>query len=388
MASSSSTLHKVSAKDVCSLCVGAALGALVASSYWARRQSNAVAAQKDVALAAERPAKKKSPANEKVSTDTPGRVSAPRLSDAKDAANEGQLEPREKQTRTQRRKAREQAPTAGVPSSAAARGGEAKATSREVVCCDAVEWLRKPNIVPEGAFIFTSLPDVSEVQEFAPTLADWRAWFLEASRCVFRALPPGGLAVFYQTDIRVPEVGQVSKAFIVLSAAAEVPEVSLIWHKIVHFDNVDQPSHSSNTVKYTHLLCFRRGPPDVGVSFASGAEVGGMIPDVVARGQKPWGLKNAARCMGAGATLAVLKAVSRRLAGSIHTVVDPFCGAGTVLAIGNALGLHAVGVDISPRRCKQAKALDGVELLAGRPPASAHQGSNKADAKAAEAQEA
>merc|ERR1712151_485404 len=92
---------------------------------------------------------------------------------------------------------------------------------------------------------------------------------------------------------------------------------------------------------------------------------GGMIPDVVGRGQKPWGLKNAARCMGAGATVAVLKAMKRRLP-EVDTIVDPFCGAGTVLAIGNSLGLHAIGVDLSNRRVKQAKALDGTVLLAGR----------------------
>ena len=40
-----------------------------------------------------------------------------------------------------------------------------------------------------------------------------------------------------------------------------------------------------------------------------------------------------------------------------RTVVDPFCGWGTVLAVANALGLDAIGVDCSARMCKKARAL-------------------------------
>ena len=44
-----------------------------------------------------------------------------------------------------------------------------------------------------------------------------------------------------------------------------------------------------------------------------------------------------------------------------RTVVDPFCGRGTVLAVANALGLDALGVDLSAKRCRRARAL----VLAG-----------------------
>ena len=40
-----------------------------------------------------------------------------------------------------------------------------------------------------------------------------------------------------------------------------------------------------------------------------------------------------------------------------RTIVDPFCGWGTVLAVANALGLDAVGVDVSARMCKRARQL-------------------------------
>ena len=41
-----------------------------------------------------------------------------------------------------------------------------------------------------------------------------------------------------------------------------------------------------------------------------------------------------------------------------RTVVDPFCGLGTMLAVANAHGLDAVGVERSPKRAERARALD------------------------------
>jgi hypothetical protein len=39
------------------------------------------------------------------------------------------------------------------------------------------------------------------------------------------------------------------------------------------------------------------------------------------------------------------------------TVVDPFSGRCTELAVANAVGLAAIGVDCSPKRCRAAEAL-------------------------------
>ncbi len=38
-------------------------------------------------------------------------------------------------------------------------------------------------------------------------------------------------------------------------------------------------------------------------------------------------------------------------------VVDPFCGRGTVLAVANELGLDALGVELSAKRCRAARNL-------------------------------
>ena len=47
---------------------------------------------------------------------------------------------------------------------------------------------------------------------------------------------------------------QVSKCFLVLKAAAEVEDVRLKWHKIVHFGTVDQPTF--NAVPWRHGRSF------------------------------------------------------------------------------------------------------------------------------------
>lgn len=49
----------------------------------------------------------------------------------------------------------------------------------------------------------------------------------QAVRQILGALPLNGVAVFYQTDVRLAEKGQVSKAFLVLKAAQEVPQAGV-----------------------------------------------------------------------------------------------------------------------------------------------------------------
>jgi tRNA G10 N-methylase Trm11 len=40
-----------------------------------------------------------------------------------------------------------------------------------------------------------------------------------------------------------------------------------------------------------------------------------------------------------------------------RVIVDPFCGRGSVLAVANALGLDAIGVDVGAKRCRAARTL-------------------------------
>jgi DNA modification methylase len=40
-----------------------------------------------------------------------------------------------------------------------------------------------------------------------------------------------------------------------------------------------------------------------------------------------------------------------------RTVVDPFCGIGSMLAVANAQGLDAIGVELSAKRAARARTL-------------------------------
>jgi tRNA G10 N-methylase Trm11 len=53
-----------------------------------------------------------------------------------------------------------------------------------------------------------------------------------------------------------------------------------------------------------------------------------------------------------------------KVAGGAEGVVDPFVGQGTVVAMANALGLHGIGVELSPKRCRKANNLNiDLELI-------------------------
>jgi tRNA G10 N-methylase Trm11 len=62
-----------------------------------------------------------------------------------------------------------------------------------------------------------------------------------------------------------------------------------------------------------------------------------------------------ARAMGREACDAVARFLLEQT--TCRTVVDPFCGLGTMLAVANLHGLDAVGVERSTRRAERARAL-------------------------------
>jgi tRNA G10 N-methylase Trm11 len=64
----------------------------------------------------------------------------------------------------------------------------------------------------------------------------------------------------------------------------------------------------------------------------------------------PW-----SRAMGVEACRVALRFVREETA--TRLVVDPFCGRGTVLAVANAMGFDALGIDLGAKRCKAARAL-------------------------------
>lgn len=100
------------------------------------------------------------------------------------------------------------------------------------------------------------------------------------------------------------------------------------------------------------MLCFSKG-----VRVTAATATADVLPSA---GNTTW-----ARGMGTAACTAACKFILQHT--STQTVVDPFCGHGTVLAVANQLGLNAVGVEISAKRAKQAEQLSaaGLQLTRG-----------------------
>lgn len=186
---------------------------------------------------------------------------------------------------------------------------------------------------PSPVSYVTSLPDVCEVPL---AFAAWRAWFIDAAAAVLAATPPEGVAIFYQTDIKHGGVW-VDKSYLV-QLAGERCGRQLAWHKIA----CRKPPGTLMFGRpgYAHLLCLAHDPrpePD-------------GLPDVFATGTMTW-----TRATGVAACRVACTYIQRFT--TTRTVVDPFCGRGTVLAVANALGLAAVGVDLSAKRCRIARNL-------------------------------
>lgn len=206
--------------------------------------------------------------------------------------------------------------------------------TRQVHCAEALSWLRASPVLA-GCSLITSLPDSSEVG-LQPDR--WRDWFQEAARAVLSRTPDDGVAIFFQTDVKKGGAW-VDKGWLV-QRAAEAEGVNLLWHKIVC--RVPPGEVSWGRAGYSHLLAFSRGLRP------NPAQSG---PDVLAElGEMTW-----VRAIGLVPCSFACRYVLRETA--TRTVVDPFCGVGTVLAVANALGLDAVGVELNRKRAADSRQL-------------------------------
>ncbi|MEZ0230519.1 MAG: DNA methyltransferase [Planctomycetota bacterium] len=210
------------------------------------------------------------------------------------------------------------------------------APRRVVHHADAIAWLRSAGRIA-GASVVTSLPDVSEVRGLG--LDEWQRWFTGAAALAMRSVPDEGVAIFFQSDIRKGGVW-VDKGLLVARGAEEAG-LALLFHRIVC--RKPPGTVTFGRASYSHLLGFGRVPRR-----APRRPAADVIPD--------GGFKPGVKAMGVEACVAACRFVLDET--PTRTVVDPFCGFGTVLAVANALGLEAVGVDHSERMCRRARALE------------------------------
>lgn len=181
----------------------------------------------------------------------------------------------------------------------------------------------------------TSLPDVSEVGLALPA---WQTWFLEAARLVIDAVPDESATLFFQSDIKRDGVW-IDKGALVMRAAEE-RGAHVLFHKIV----CRRPPGMLTLGRpgFTHLIAVSRSMkcPDVL-----------PIPDVIVdTGRQLW-----VRAMGVRAAAHAVRFARDQVRAT--TILDPFCGVGTVLAVANGLGLAAIGVEKARKRCEIARTM-------------------------------
>jgi hypothetical protein len=205
--------------------------------------------------------------------------------------------------------------------------------TRTVHCGDGVAFLATR--LDDACAIITSLPDHSELPALG--VAGWRAWFVATVALACRAVGDDAVAIFYQTDVK-HDGRWVDKGHLVMCGADDAGS-HVLWHKVVC--RVPPGQVTFGRPAYAHLICVSRSR-----RVAPGASTADVLP---ALGEMTW-----SRAMGGAAC-----EVAVRFAASIgaRTVVDPFCGLGSVLAVANAHGLDAVGVELSKRRAKKARGM-------------------------------
>ncbi len=207
---------------------------------------------------------------------------------------------------------------------------------RTVIHGEALAWLAA-NPAAAGMSVVTSLPDVSEMPRL--DLVGWREWFVGAARAVVRWIPEQSAAIFFQSDIR-HRGAIVDKGYLV-TRAAEEEGASVVWHKIVCRRAAGTASFGRPG--WSHMICLTKGTPR-----SPRRPQPDVLPDA---GFMPW-----TRSMGRAACEVACRHLIDET--STDTVVDPFCGHGTVLAVANELGLRAIGVDLSAKCCRKARSLE------------------------------
>jgi hypothetical protein len=207
--------------------------------------------------------------------------------------------------------------------------------TREVICQDAITWLQEFTPTDDHSFL-GSLPDISEFPGYS--LAAWKEWFQSTAELILSKTSPLGVTIFFQSDIKVDNTW-VDKAYIIQKAAEKLNH-QLLWHKI--FCRMPPGTITFGRPSYSHMLCFSQElRPDLAKSSAD------VIADM---GDKTW-----MRGMGLSASLLASEFIFGQTA--TRTLVNPFCGEGSMLAAANYVGLNAVGIERSPKRAAKARLL-------------------------------
>jgi len=195
----------------------------------------------------------------------------------------------------------------------------------KIINNDTVKWLEE---VSDLNCVVTSMPDSEETNM---NTKEWIDWFINVATNLMKKSET--YSIFYQTDRKIK--GTLMSKTSLLFDAAKKAGVRLLWHKIVL--KVKVGKINLYRPGYTHLLCFSKEK-----------DSGKATPDVIECGKMFY--KNS---IGDN----VLKFIFSYLKKDkdIKTIVDPFCGQGSILCSAKENGYNVTGVEILPEYCKITK---------------------------------
>lgn len=202
--------------------------------------------------------------------------------------------------------------------------------SKEIIQGDALDWLYKNKGL--GAVI-TSPPDAEEVNK---DINAWADWFSYAVKLCFKATQKDTPTIFYVTD-RKYNSEIISKPNLIFNVANKLKR-KLMFHKIALRKPVN--SIELHRPSYTHLLAFNT------INKAYPTNIQGA--DVFERGKVIY--KN-----GMGLSAAILSVKYAKL--FTDTIINPFSGSGTVLAVAESYGVNSIGIELLESQVNLSKGI-------------------------------
>lgn len=247
--------------------------------------------------------------------------------------------------------------------------------TREIICTDAIEWLKlQENESFEGC-VFTSLPDISElekslmcdslsIEKVNKGIKDgeikeiiqaqiYKEWFVNTVTLIMSKLKKGQYAIFLQSDTKIIDkqdnvLEYIDKSHL-CSMGAFNNDCKMMFHKLCtrgnSSDDKEVYKRSVGRPNFSHLICYGKGSE---AKYFSNAYA---TPDINDRGDMLWS-------KGIGLDSCLLGLAFLRDTVNAKFIIDPFCGVGTVPAMANSIGISSLGIEISSKRCRQARKLD------------------------------
>ena len=236
---------------------------------------------------------------------------------------------------------------------------------RTVRCGDTVAWLKEHgDDLSRRMHVITSLPDIGELK---PRLSppEYEEWFVDVVSTLLGALDPSAVCIFYQTDGRQSGADgtYLDKSFL-CHRGAHAAGAACLFHRIVCAGPLGLARGGHVRPSYAHMLCFSKAlrPPRGALQWSDVLPGRGHMSYAGAMGEHACH-EAVAFIVGAHRLRAPAPAddapsedaaLPEREAAAPPLVFDPFCGHGSVLAMANAWGLDAFGIDINYKRCESS----------------------------------